>query len=248
MRTLLTIPVYNEEGQLGHVLERSLPYAEDILVVDDGSTDGTLDILKDFPSVKLHQHAQNRGYGAALRSAFAYGCEHGYDVVVTMDSDGQHEPDLIPRLVKASKDADIVSGSRYLATFDEDTPAPKDRRRINLLITDQLNACLGLQLTDTFCGFKAYTRSALEKLHLTEDGYSMPLELWVQAACHKLTIVEVAVPRVYLDPSRSFGETLDDSDARMEYYQRTLDRAIAVARRRVGCGLELRPRLQEANR
>ena len=67
---------------------------------------------------------------------------------------------------------------------------------------------MGFDLTDAFCGFKAYRVEALAKLQVTETGYAMPLELWVQAACQKLSVVEVAVPRIYLDESRSFGGTL----------------------------------------
>ena len=80
-------------------------------------------------------------------------------------------------------------------------------------VTALLNEHLGLGLTDAFCGFKAYRVSCLRQLHLTEDGYAMPLELWVQAAFHELMIVEVPVPLIYLDEKRSFGGALDDSHA-----------------------------------
>lgn len=238
MATLVAIPVFNEEKYLAEVLRRTLAFAVDVLVVDDGSTDRTPDVLKSFPAVKVIRQDPNRGYGAALRAAFKHGCEHGHDLVITMDSDGQHEPSLIPAFEAASEDADIVSGSRYLAHFDVDTPAPADRRRINSLVTDELNACFGLGITDSFCGFKAYRTDALRRLHLTEDGYAMPLELWVQAACQRLRIREIAVPRVYLDPKRSFGETLDIASTRLAYYQEVIDRAVALARRNSECGMK----------
>jgi len=95
-----------------------------------------------------------------------------------MDCDGQHEPSRIPVLLEAIHDADIVSGSRYLRDFRQDALAPEDRRNINRLITTELNARFGLQLTDAFCGFKAYRREALAKLHITETGWGMPLQLW----------------------------------------------------------------------
>ncbi|MCA8988422.1 MAG: hypothetical protein KDA78_12305, partial [Planctomycetaceae bacterium] len=76
--------------------------------------------------------------------------------------------------------------------------------------------------TDSFCGFKAYRTSALKKLRLTIDGYAMPLQLWIQAACAGMKIVEVPVPRIYLEEKRSFGGSLDDSAMRMQHYQEVI--------------------------
>lgn len=235
MRSLVAIPVYNEEKQLSAVLRKTLSYPMDVLVIDDGSTDCTPEVLGEFPQVHVLRHASNRGYGAALRDAFQFAIGEGYEVVLTMDSDGQHEPTLIPEFLEAAKSADIVSGSRYLKRFDADSDAPKERRRINALVTDELNACLGLGISDSFCGFKAYRTSSLARLDLTEDGYGMPLELWIEAACKRLRIREIAVPRVYFDANRSFGAVLDDADARLAYYQEVIDRAYARARQRYGC-------------
>jgi dolichol-phosphate mannosyltransferase len=108
--------------------------------------------------------------------------------------------------------------------------APADRRRINMQLTDELNGRLGLHLTDAFCGFKAYRTSSLARLELTETGYAMPLELWVQAACHGLKIVESPVPLVYLDEERSFGGALDNAATRLAHYHEVIDRAVARCR------------------
>ena len=150
-------------------------------------------------------------------------------MLVTIDCDGQHEPQRIPEFVAAAAQADIVSGSRYLQQFASDTAPPEQRRRINAEITAELNRRLGLQLTDAFCGFKAYRRGALEQLHVTDDGYAMPLELWVQAARARLAIVELPVPLIYLDEKRSFGGSLDDGATRLTYYYEVLDRAQRAA-------------------
>jgi dolichol-phosphate mannosyltransferase len=131
-------------------------------------------------------------------------------------------------LTDAASHADIVSGSRYLRRFAGDSLPPVARRRINAEITAEVNERLGLELTDAFCGFKAYSRRALECLHVTETGYAMPLEAWVQAAAAGLTIVELPVPLVYLDLARSFGGALDDAATRLAYYRRVLDRAEAA--------------------
>jgi glycosyltransferase involved in cell wall biosynthesis len=219
MPVLTAIPVYNEERYLEGVLHEVKRYSEHILVINDGSTDGTADILARQQGIEVITHPGNRGYGAALISAFAHARRQDIDVLVTMDCDGQHEPSRIPVLVEAIHDADIVSGSRYLREFHQDTLAPQDRRRINREITAELNRRFGLHLTDAFCGFKAYRREVLARLAITETGWGMPLQLWVQAARLGLRIKEVGVPRLYLDPNRAFGGVMDDADQRLAYYR-----------------------------
>lgn len=227
-RFLAALPVYNEAAHVGPVLDEVAQHAQNILVVDDGSTDGTSQLLAARRDIVCIRHESNRGYGAALKTAFDYAIRSKYDVLVTIDCDGQHEPQRIGQLVAATRDADIVSGSRYLENDEQKHRAPAERRQINVQITRELNERLGLKLTDAFCGFKAYRVEALKKLRITEPGYGMPLEVWVQAAHHGLRIVEVPVPLIYLEEERSFGGSLDDGRKRLEYYHRVLDRAIAA--------------------
>jgi glycosyltransferase involved in cell wall biosynthesis len=222
MKFLTAIPVYNEERHLHAVLARVRRYSPNILVVNDGSTDRTAELLAREEGLTVITHPTNRGYGAALISAFAHTLGQDVDVLVTMDCDGQHEPGRIPVLLEAIHDADIVSGSRYLRSFRQDSAAPQDRRQINSQITTELNARFGLHLSDAFCGFKAYRREALARLHITETGWGMPLQLWVQAARLGLRIKEVGVPRLYLDPKRAFGGVLNDADERLAYYHRVI--------------------------
>ena len=199
MRYLVTIPVFNEASTIQAVLQQVRPYAQDILVIDDGSTDPTHRLLADERNIKTIRHRVNRGYGRSLSEAFTFAIRQGYDWLVTMDCDGQHEPSRIPDLLRAATEdhADIVSGSRYLREMPSHTPPPADRRAINQKITDLLNELLDLQITDAFCGFKAYRVAALEKLHITVPGYGMPLQLWVQAAQQGLSIREIPVPVSY---------------------------------------------------
>jgi dolichol-phosphate mannosyltransferase len=231
-RFLTALPVYNEAAHVDAVLDEVVRYADDVLVVDDGSTDGTAARLAARSDVYYVRHEVNRGYGAALQTAFEYAIRFRYDVLVTIDCDGQHEPQRIEQLVAACSDADIVSGSRYLGTSDAKSRAPAQRRQINELITRELNERLGLALTDAFCGFKAYRVDALARLAITEPGYAMPLELWVQAVDRGLRIVEVPVPLIYLEEKRSFGGSLDDGRKRLDYYHEVLDRALAAVRDR----------------
>jgi dolichol-phosphate mannosyltransferase len=226
MRLLTAIPVHNEEKYLEDVLREVERFAEHVLVVDDGSTDRTPELLRRFPAIEVIRHPRNLGYGAGLRTAFRHTIDGGYDGLVTLDCDGQHEPSRIPELAGRLADADIVSGSRYLEVFDPSQKPPEERRRINVEVTRWLNECLGLNLTDAFCGFKAYRTSALERFEITEDGYAMPLQVWVQAVQHGLTIIEVPVPLIYLDEERAFGGALDDSAYRLNHYRRVLQDAL----------------------
>jgi len=229
MRVLTAIPVYNEQAHLEPVLAEVLRYAGDVLVVDDGSTDRTPELLRNFPTVQVIRHPVNRGYGAGLRSAFERTLEGGYDGLVTLDCDGQHEPSLIPSVAARLADADIVSGSRYLQIFDPAQVPPEERRRINVEVTRWLNECLGLNLTDAFCGFKAYRAPALAKFDITDDGYAMPLQVWVQAVEHGLSIVEVPVPLIYLDEERAFGGALDNAQFRLNHYRAVFQAAMQRA-------------------
>jgi len=225
MRIVTAIPVYNEERHLLDVLTEVRRYSPEIVVINDGSTDGTARLLAAQPDLRVITHPVNRGYGAALISAFDHASTEKVDVLVTMDCDGQHEPARIPVLLEAISNVDIVSGSRYLRDFRQNSSAPTDRRQINQIVTSELNARFGLQLTDAFCGFKAYRREALERLHITETSWGMPLQLWVQAARLGLRIREVGVPRLYLDPNRAFGGVLNDAEERLAYYRRIIDQA-----------------------
>lgn len=226
LKILTAVPVFNEAAHIDQVLNAIAQHAENVLVVDDGSTDETPELLAHRHGVHVARHAGNRGYGAALRTAFAFARHHCYDVIITLDCDGQHQPHFIPGFIAAIADCDIVSGSRYLHEFDADADAPADRMAINRQITAELNRCLGLQLTDAFCGFKAYRVTALNQLRLTENGYAMPLEFWVQAAKAGLVVRELAVPRIYLDEKRSFGGVLDDAEVRLAHYREVLAQSL----------------------
>jgi glycosyltransferase involved in cell wall biosynthesis len=220
MRTLIAIPVYNEANYVASVLTKVLAVTRDVLVVDDGSTDGTPAILAGFRQIHQIRHPVNRGYGQSLIDAFAYAHCRRFDWIITIDCDDQHEPGQIPEFIeRASRDdVDIVSGSRYLSEMPGNTVAPQDRRFINYQITRMLNEQLGMNLTDAFCGFKAYRVSSMATLSLSESGYAFPLQFWVQAVRKRLRICELAVPLIYVDPSRAFGGVLDDPAARLQHY------------------------------
>lgn len=226
-RILLGIPVFNEAKYVADVLSEVRKYADDILVIDDGSTDET-PLLLAAQQVEVIRHATNRGYGRSMQDMLRWAAFDDYDWLITMDCDRQHEPAAIPMFhdAIAKNDSDIISGSRYMQVeADADAPPP-DRRAINATMTTMLNDRLGLQLTDAFCGFKAYRVAACAPLELDVDGYDFPMQFWVQASCHGLRMTELPVRLIYNDPSRCFGGPLADATHRQTVYQATLDRAM----------------------
>lgn len=227
MRILVAIPVYNEEKYVDSVLNRVLEFASDVLVIDDGSTDATPCLLPKH-RVEVIRHAENRGYGRSLGDAFRWADAFGYDWVITMDCDEQHEPASIPRFAEAIQTDkwDIISGSRYMRPDMANGCPPQDRRAINQEITREINERLGLNLTDSFCGFKAHRTSAIARLNLTETGYAFPMQLWVKCAAAKLRITEIPVRLIYNDPTRSFGGPLDDPSTRIAHYRKALHCAL----------------------
>jgi dolichol-phosphate mannosyltransferase len=226
-RWLVAIPIYNEERSIPRVLDAVLSHAKNVLVIDDGSTDATPDLLTRFP-VRVIRHARNAGYGRSLRDAFDHARRSGFDWVITMDCDEQHEPESIPVFVQAAATGrwDLISGSRYLVPGAPTTEPPADRRAINQAVTRELNERLGLSLTDAFCGFKAHRVAALNDLRLDVDGYAFPMQLWVQAVAHGWRIGEVPVSLIYNDPNRTFGGHLDDPALRLLHYRQVLHRDI----------------------
>ncbi len=222
---LLILPVFNEEAYILEVLE-SLPDI-DILVVDDGSTDNTFNILKHKKIDFLIRHETNQGYGKSLIDGFECAIKNNYPYLVTIDCDAQHEPEYIPAFFEELKNFDIVSGSRYLPTSPHFGEAPKDRVEINRHITQLICKYTKYNITDSFCGFKGYKAEVLKKLNLTEHGYGMPLQLWIQAANAGLTVKEIPVPLIYKSNNRDFKGSFESKEARLKYYLDVIKKEIS---------------------
>jgi dolichol-phosphate mannosyltransferase len=226
---LIAVPVFNESKYVDAVLRAVHRYSDNILVVNDGSTDGTTEILEKHTYIQVVSHEVNAGYGQSLINAFNFACENGFDWIITIDCDYQHEPSYIPHFYFEIEkdDVDIISGSRYLRRMKwASTTAPADRIAINRKITDVLNRNLTLGLTDAFCGFKAYRTKAIFRLKLTERGYGLPLQLWIRASQAELRIREIPVPLIYHDPKRNFCGIFEDPQKRLGYYIRIIEREL----------------------
>ncbi|MDR4503254.1 MAG: glycosyltransferase family 2 protein [Candidatus Scalindua sp.] len=226
MNTLITLPAFNEKKYVNDLISQIKEYNLDILVIDDGSTDGTQKCLAEIDGIKLITHARNLGYGYTIIDAFNYGIVNGYEYLITMDCDGQHLPDEIPAFLDQIPNYDIVSGSRYLNSNGY-SQVPPDRYAINREITEELNTITNLRLTDSFCGFKAYKVDVLKKMNLTEYSYGMPLQLWIQAWRLGLLIREIPVRLIYNDSSKRFGGRLDNPVTRLRYYREIMSRELS---------------------
>ena len=185
--TVVIIPTYNNAGTLKDVLSRTLAQGLPIVVVDDGCTDVTREILSGFKDVTVIAHPKNQGKGAALKTAFSWALEKGYSYAVTIDSDGQHYPEDIPELLKAKGERTIVVGSR--TTRGANAGGSFANRFSNFWFT----AYTGIRLTDTQTGFRLYPLRDLPSLKVVGNRYEAELSLLLFSAWKGLRLVPVQV-------------------------------------------------------
>ena len=185
--TVVIIPTYNNAGTLKDVLSRTLALGLPIVVIDDGCTDGTREILSGFKDVTVIAHPKNQGKGAALKTAFRWALEKGYAYAVTIDSDGQHYPEDIPELLKAKGERTIVVGSR--TTRGANAGGSFANRFSNFWFT----AYTGIRLTDTQTGFRLYPLRDLPSLRVVGNRYEAELSLLLFSAWKGLSLVPVQV-------------------------------------------------------
>ncbi len=228
MNAAVVMPVYNEEKTVGDVIDQvRATFGGPVVVIDDGSKDGTPDVLARRGDITVRTLTGNCGYGCALAEGFAEARSLGVEGLVTMDVDGQHEPAHIPQFLDALQNGDdIISGSRYLPQSEAIGIAPGRRREVNRIVTDEINSVTGWGITDAFCGFKAYRLASMDGIEIEEPGYAMPLELWAKAFRRGLSVREIPVERIYCDHNRTFGTDLDDPLLRLEYYLTVWHRAL----------------------
>lgn len=225
-QTLIAMPVYNEAEHLEEIIDTVKRYCENLIVIDDGSTDGSFEKLLQFSDIEILRHGRNTGYGSCMIDAFEQSMENDYKWLITIDCDGQHEPQWLEMFyeVMARDEYDVISGSRYLHQTGDDLMCPPERKYINKKITGKINRLTDFGLTDSFCGLKAYRVEKLQGMSLTETGYAFPLQFWVEAFKAGLEIKEIPVEPIYLDNSRCFGGDLDDHKKRYRYYLKVLKR------------------------
>ena len=201
MNALVIIPTYNEAETIAKVVGEVLavePRA-DVLVVDDGSPDGTAAIVEDLAAgearVNLLRRSSKQGLGAAYRAGFAWGLGRGYDALVEMDADLSHPPDRLPALLDGLSDGDLVIGSRYVPGG-----ATRNWSRVREAISRCGNAyvrlALRLPVRDATAGYRAYRRAVLEALPLDQmrsSGYCFQVEMVHRTWQEGFTVLEVPI-------------------------------------------------------
>jgi glycosyltransferase involved in cell wall biosynthesis len=208
MKTLAVIPAYNEAPRIGGVVRRVRRIIDDVLVVDDASTDNGPAVAADAGALVLHNEPPNHGKGYALRVGFSYALAEDYGAVVTLDADGQHPPELIPRFLAALEDgADLVYGNR----LGDLTAMPPERVFSNRTTTALVSLLAGTRLADSQCGMRA-VRAWVLRTAVTEcDGFAAESEQLILAARNGARLAPVTIPTIYLPDSSSKMHVLRDT-------------------------------------
>jgi len=195
-RIAVLIPAYNASETLSGVIEGIKGSVASIVVVDDGSADATAEVAR-AAGVQLLRHRINRGKGVALRTGFWFLLHQGYEAIITMDADGQHDPSYIPLLIRSHKEGRgaIVIGSRA----EEFHAMSRLRRFWNQLGVKAVSRLIGTPLTDTQSGYRLITAEVLQGLPLSAAGYNIELELLIKACKRGHRVVEIKVTTHYID-------------------------------------------------
>ncbi len=190
---IVGMPAYNEEKYIGSVVLKARQFADEVVVVDDGSSDRTAQVAR-LAGATVVQHEKNSGYGATVQTVLAEAKKRNPDVLVLLDADGQHNPEEISSLVEAVSDgADVVVGSRKIKS--EDIPAyRKFGQKIIAYFTRVLSRST---LSDTESGFRAFSRQAIQVLEPKERGMAISAETISEATARGLKIAEVPISAIY---------------------------------------------------
>ena len=190
-RIVAGMPMYNEEETIGTVVTMALRHVDEVICIDDGSSDSSARIAEACGATVI-RHRGNQGYGAALKTLFKTTRDSDTDVLVVLDSDGQHDTKDIPKLIQPilDEEADFTIGSRFVEG-GEGNDMPAYRRLGIKVITAASNLTSDLDIKDTQSGFRAFSRKAIDRLRFDADGMELSLEMLEDAKEKQLTIQEV---------------------------------------------------------
>ncbi len=195
-RVVALIPCYNTASHIAGVLAKTLPHVDQVIVVDDGSTDDTAEVAK-RAGVEVVSHERNMGYGAAIKTCFTEAQRNRNDILITIDGDGQHNPDEIPQVLFPilKNEADLIIGSRFL---DINNSIPTYRRFGIGVITFLWNFGSKSKVSDAQSGFRAYSKNLFETIRLSDKGMSISIETLEKARRRGAIIKEVPISCYYV--------------------------------------------------
>ena len=204
-KILVVLPAYNEEKVIGKVIKNIIKEGfKDILVIDDCSKDKT-SIEAEKAGAKVLRHVINRGAGAATNTGLNYAKERDYDFVIFMDSDGQHNPKDIKKLLKYSEKYDIVIGSRLIGDISN---MPIHRRIANFVGSGLTWFFFGRFVWDSQSGFKVFNRKAIENVIITFDRYEFCSEIIGEIDRNNFSVKEVPIEVIYTEHSKAKGQSI----------------------------------------
>ena len=202
MTDFLIIPAHNEEGRISKVINESKKYIEQIIVVDDGSLDKTVQEAESC-GIKVLKHKINLGKGAALKTGCDYALSNGAKKIVVIDADGQHNPDEIPNFLEALKDKEIIFSYRK-----ENKRMPAVLRFGNWFINNSINKLFNIKIKDSQCGYRAFTVDTYKKIRWNASDYYMETEMIIKSGKNKLNYGQLPIETIYAD--RYKGTTILD--------------------------------------
>ena len=202
VKIVAAIPCFNNESFIADVVARAKKHADQVIVINDGSYDGTAEIAIKMDTLVIN-HSRNKGYGEAVKSCFEAAKANSADILVILDGDGQHNPDEIPKMVTPvlQNDADMVIGSRFLSNH---TNMPRYRRLGIKLITFLFNFSSNVKVSDAQSGFRAYSKKIFDAFSLSESGMSVSIEALEKARRKRAIIKEVPISCFYAPSTLNF--------------------------------------------
>lgn len=193
IKVAAVIPFFNEENFILDVVTRTLNYVDLVIAVNDGSTDNSEALLQNFENLILVSNEKNFGKGFALQKGFEKALSLKAEIIITLDADDQHKPEMIPDFIEGIKDCDLIIGNR----LHDISTMPLHRRFSNKITSFLLSKKLGIEIKDSQCGFRAYRLEVLEKVRTIFSGFEAESEMIVKAARNNFKIKFIDIPTIY---------------------------------------------------